>query len=113
MKFSWDERKARRNERIHGVSFTLAQAAIESGLAVPIEEQYREGEWRERVVASLGGHVFLLVILAISQGDEDEFLRNTVEEGETYQPGQPVVRIISARHASEAETLLWIQDRPA
>ena len=111
MRFSWDDRKARRNERVHGVSFALAQAGIETGLAVPIEEQFREGEWREKVVAPLAGHVFLTIILVASQGDRNEFLSTTSEEGEAWQANGITIRIISARRASKAETLLWVQSR--
>lgn len=70
IRYTWNARKAARNLREHDVSFTLAEYALRQGLAVPIEEQFREGEWRVKMVVLVEGNVLLTVV--VGTGDEDE-----------------------------------------
>ena len=112
--FEWTARKAQRNVRRHKVPFTLAQRALESGLGVPIGEQFEEDEWRTLVVAPLPNGIPLLLVITHRVGDEDE---NSIQsEGANrteiaWQREDLVVRIISARKASKCEEELYFADR--
>ncbi|WP_049789363.1 BrnT family toxin [Granulicella tundricola] len=116
MRFTWDERKARRNVREHGLSFPLGQAAIESGLGIPVEEQFREGEWRTLVVAPVHGILLITIVVTLNYGEQDEDLIETGEyeqEPIDWQDEAAVIRIISVREASAAEQALYFESRPA
>ena len=114
IQFQWDERKARRNERIHGVSFAVAQSALESRLGVEIGEQFREGEWRTLVVAPLRGILLLHITIAFyGRGeDEDSIAGDDEETGQDWSGEHGVIRIISAREATTDEQNLYFQYRP-
>jgi len=115
IEFEWDERKARRNEREHGVSFRLAQAALETGLGVPIAEQFRQGEWRTNIVVPLRGVLLITVTIATYHGEEDEDISaGSDEDEETEQPwsGGALIRIISARESTLEEQRTYFQSRP-
>ena len=114
IEFEWDERKARRNEREHGVSFRLAQAALETGLGVPIAEQFRQGEWRTNVVVPLRGIFLITITIAAYYGEEDEDI-STGRDDETEQPRSgsgAIIRIISARESTQQEQSIYFQSRP-
>ena len=110
MTFTWDPRKAKRNERIHGISFALAQGALESGFAVPVEEQYRSGEWRTVVVGPIYNGVLISIVIA--QGDEDDTYNSIEEDSTDRSPEEVVVRIISARRSSPYEQKLYVEASP-
>jgi uncharacterized DUF497 family protein len=113
IEFTWDERKARRNERDHGISFPLARVALETGLGVPVEEEFREGEWRTNVVVPLRG-IFLITVTVASYGDEDEDNAGDSEETEQGWNGRNIViRIISAREATPIENDGYFRSRAA
>ena len=114
IEFTWNPRKARRNERIHGVSFPIAQAAIESRLGVELEEQYREEEWRTIVVAPLRGILLLQITLAFypRSDREDPDSETHKEASQTWTGSEGVIRIISARKATTHEQALYFAARP-
>jgi uncharacterized DUF497 family protein len=114
VRFEWDERKARRNLRKHGISFPVAQAAIESGLAVELFEQFHEGEWRT-VLAAPVRSILITVVVAVYDGEHDEGSEANIEADEegTWSERDTVIRIISARHASRRERQFYVEARPA
>jgi len=114
IEFTWDARKARRNEREHGVPFPIARIALQSGLGVAVEEQFREGEWRTNVVAPFRGISLLTITIADDSGETDEDSDSTTNEEteETWAGGARVVRIITAREATAREKILYFESRP-
>ena len=116
IEFQWDERKTRRNEREHGISFRLAQAALETGLGIPVTEQFRQGEWRTNIVVPLRGVLLITVTIATYHGEEDEDISaGSDEDEETEQPwsgGGALIRIISARESTLEEQRTYFQSRP-
>ena len=114
IEFQWDERKARRNEREHGVSFAVGQAALESGLGVEIGEQFREGEWRTIIVAPFRSVVLLHITIAFyGRGEDEDGIAGDGEETEQDWTGEHgVIRIISARKATTDEQSLYFEYRP-
>lgn len=114
IEFTWDARKAKRNLREHSVSFPLAQAALESGLAVPLEEQYREEEWRTIVIAPLRGILLLHITFAFYPRSNDEDFHDELagEETRIWTGTQGVIRIISARKATTDEQGQYFSARP-
>jgi hypothetical protein len=89
MTFVWDERKARDNQRKHGVSFDTAARVFEDAHAVSYAEAVVNGEQRWHTIGLAGGIAVLLVV-------------HTFEE----QDGEEEIRIISARKASRGERAL-------
>jgi uncharacterized DUF497 family protein len=114
IEFTWDARKARRNERIHGVSFPVAQAALETRLGVEIEEQFREGEWRTIVVAPFRGILLVHITFAFyPRGEyEDSDSGDNEEPKQDWSGEHGIIRIISAREASSHEQSLYFAARP-
>jgi len=114
MKFSWDERKARRNERLHGVSFAIAQAALESGWGIEIGEHFRYDEWRTLVVAPFRSILLLHITIAFYGRDEDEdgIAGNDEETQQDWTGKHGIIRIISARKATADERSLYFEARP-
>ena len=114
--FDWTTRKADRNAREHAnVSFPLAQNALESGLGVPIEEQFVEGEWRTAVVAPSANGVLLFIVIAHRIGDEDEQSTSDEKvgtENEGWKKEDLTIRIISARKATAHERRLYLEASP-
>jgi uncharacterized DUF497 family protein len=109
IEFTWDARKARRNERDHGISFAAAQTALESRLGVEIEEQFREDEWRTIVIAPLHGILLLHITIAFYPRGEDEgtSIESDEEARQHWRRGEGTVRIISARKAEADEQALY------
>ncbi len=114
IEFTWDERKARRNEREHSVTFNIAQAALESGWGIEIGEQFREEEWRTLIVAPFRGILMLHITIAFyGRGEDEDGIRGSDEETEPDWTGeQGTIRIISAREATAKERSLYFQYRP-
>jgi uncharacterized DUF497 family protein len=114
IEFTWDARKARRNEHEHGISFSAAQAALESRFGVEIEEQFRENEWRTIVVAPLRGILLLHITIAFYPRGEDEgtSIDSDEEARQGWRGGEGTVRIISARKAETDEQALYFTARP-
>jgi uncharacterized DUF497 family protein len=112
IEFTWDARKARRNEREHGISFWLARAALETGKGVAVNDEWREGEWRTNVVVPFPGTTFITITIASYSGDdhEDDFI-SAGKETEQAWPGDVEIRIISARESTTHETILYFEYR--
>lgn len=84
MRFVWDERKNRSNQRKHGVSFEVSVAVFDDPMHVMIQDRVVDGEIRWRTIGEVNGKYLLL---AHTFEEEDEEL----------------VRIISAREATAHE----------
>jgi len=113
IEFTWDARKAHRNEREHGVPFPIARVALQSGLGVAMEEQFREGEWRTNVVVPFRGISLLTITIAEETGEADENSDNTIREetSQAWADGARTVRIISAREATASERARYFEYR--
>ena len=84
IQFEWDERKAKRNQRKHGVSFDEATTVISDPLSATIPDPLHSGFGEERFVTmGLSAQGRLLVVVHL---DLDE-----------------TIRIISARRATRTE----------
>ncbi len=85
IRFDWDARKARSNEKKHGVSFEEAQSVFFDEQALLLEDPRPLHEEERFVLLGLSASLRLLVVVhALRDGD--------------------VIRIISARKASRLET---------
>ncbi len=85
IRFDWDARKARSNEKKHGVSFEEAQSVFFDEQALLLEDPRPLHEEERFVLLGLSTSLRLLVVVhALRDGD--------------------VIRIISARKASRLET---------
>jgi uncharacterized DUF497 family protein len=86
VRFEWDERKNRANQKKHGVSFELAQRVFDDPLALSRLDTVENDEQRWQTLGVVGEVVILLVV-------------HTVQE----EYGEGVIRIISARKATKHE----------
>ena len=86
LRFEWDPRKARSNERKHGVTFDEASTAFadEHALLIP-DPDHSEVEDRF-ILLGLSSSIRLLVVVHVFRDEED------------------VIRIISARKATSSES---------
>ena len=85
--FEWDESKALRNLRKHGVAFDDAVWVFADPFAVMRQDRIEGGELRWQTLGMVDGHLVLLVAHTV---------------GET-QDNTEVIRIISARRADRKE----------
>ncbi len=85
MRFEWDERKNRSNERKHGVSFDVASVVFDDPMHVMTPDRLVDGELRWRTIGEVHGKYLLLVAHTFEEEDED------------------LVRIVSAREATAHE----------
>jgi uncharacterized DUF497 family protein len=117
MKFEWDDRKARRNEREHYVSFGLARQALESGLGFHAGDQLYGGEWRLVIIAPVRGIALLTIVITLRNEDQDANGTKIEEDGGDeageggWNEGNSVVRIISARKATAKEQHHYFENR--
>ena len=84
MRFSWTSGKAARNRLKHGVDFADAVIALEDENALPVEDHGHD-EQRFKTLGLGAGLKVLFVVHA--------------------QRGEDVIRIISARKASQGSTI--------
>jgi uncharacterized DUF497 family protein len=86
LRFEWDPRKARSNERKHGVSFEEASTAFadEHALLIP-DPDHSDAEDRF-ILLGLSAAIRLLIVVHVFRDDDD------------------VIRIISARKATSSES---------
>jgi uncharacterized DUF497 family protein len=86
MQFEWDERKNRRNQRKHKVSFDTATLVFDDPRAVSVLDRIEQGEERWQTLGMAGGVLVLLV-------------------AHTYREvaGEEWTRIVSARKATPRE----------
>jgi uncharacterized DUF497 family protein len=92
--FEWDEAKAQRNLRKHGVSFQLARFVFVDPLALTEQDFTTDEEDRWRTIGLVGAATILFVAHTMEERGEDE-----------------VVRIVSARRATPRERTRYEQDR--
>ncbi|OIN92147.1 MAG: hypothetical protein AUJ20_08595 [Comamonadaceae bacterium CG1_02_60_18] len=85
--FEWDEVKALRNLRKHGVAFDDAVGVFSDPFAIMRQDRIEGGELRWQTVGMIEGHLVLLIAHTV---------------GET-QDNKEVIRIISARRADRKE----------
>lgn len=85
--FDWDERKASKNEKKHGVSFDDAATSFEDHRGLDLyDKRHSVGEDRQILIAlSTSGE---LLVTVYTEDEEEEEL---------------IVRIISSRRATQAE----------
>ena len=85
IRFDWDPRKARSNEKKHGISFEEAQSVFFDEQALLLEDPQPLHEEERFILLGLSGALRLLVVVHALR-EED------------------VIRIISARRATRLET---------
>ena len=92
MRFTWDRRKAERNQKAHGISFEAAQEAFDDPNQVASENYFfdDQGEQRHQVIGMTRGLVLLLVVF-VDRSD----------------PSAEVIHIISARKAVDYEANIY------
>jgi uncharacterized DUF497 family protein len=85
IRFEWDPRKARSNEKKHGVSFEEAQSVFFDEQALFLEDPQPPHKEERFILLGVSASIRLLVVVhALPEGD--------------------VIRIISARKATRMET---------
>ena len=89
MRFTWDPAKARRNQKLHRVSFTTAAEISEDPNHVVGDNYYVEetGEQRFQIIGITRNLVLLLVVF--------------------IEPGADVIRVVSARKAVDYEESIY------
>jgi uncharacterized DUF497 family protein len=91
MRYEWDERKNRLNQRKHGISFELATLVFEDeNCLVSMDRADEEGEQRWHALGSVSIEEGAAMIVLVAHAYR--------EEG---QNGEEVIRIISARRAGK------------
>ena len=91
MRFEWDEAKNEINQKKHGISFDTATRVFYDPNIVQYVERIEDGEERWHAVGQVAGSLLLLTVV------------HTWEE----KGIEEVVRIISARHASNPERKIY------
>ncbi len=89
--FEWDENKAARSRRDHGISFQTASLVFDDPFRLTEEDSVVDGEQRMRTTGLIGGTLVVIVIHLEAADTEDLFVRitsarkATPEEGRTYE----------------------------
>jgi uncharacterized protein len=92
LEFEWDDRKGRQNIAKHGVPFEYATRIFLDSRRIDVEDERRDyGEARRITVGTIEGRAFAVAYT----------LRGTI------------IRLISARKASERERRRYIETLPA
>jgi len=87
-RFTWDPAKARKNLRVHGISFETATEVFRNPNHVSKENYFIEGQGEQRYgIIGLTVNVVLLLVVFVDR----------------TEAGVEMVRIISARKANEYE----------
>lgn len=94
IEFSWDEHKADKNLKKHGVAFEDATLVFYDAHAIFKQDRFENGEYRWQAIGMVHGQVFLLVA-------------HTVQD----HNGIDHIRIISARQAEKKERKKYEQNR--
>ncbi len=91
IRFSWNVSEAKRNVRVHGISFELAKAVFDDPYAIFVEDrQTDDGEMRYQAIGYASDRLLVVVIYVdLSSGDEER------------------LRIISARKAEAFEKVIY------
>jgi uncharacterized DUF497 family protein len=85
-RFEWDPAKARRNKRLHGVSFETATEVFSDPFIVTQVDILYEGEQRYQAIGRAKSETLLLVVFI-----------------DRSEPGNEIIRFISARKAERYE----------
>ncbi|MGC2112675.1 MAG: BrnT family toxin [Candidatus Korobacteraceae bacterium] len=93
MRFTWDERKNRTNQRNHGLRFETAIQVFDDPFHISVADREIDGELRWQTIGMVRGIQILLVAHTVLESEDEE-----------------VVRIISARKATPQERRLYAQD---
>ena len=88
LRFEWDPVKARANLNKHGVSFEDAMLVWNDPLHLVRFDRFEGGEERWHALGQVGGAVMILVV-------------------HTYPDDDDLVRIVSARKATQAERRIY------
>jgi uncharacterized protein len=91
LRFEWDSRKNRTNQRKHGVSFEEAETVFLDDNALLIDDPDHSDEEDRFVLLGLSSMLRLLVVC------------------HCYRTGGDVIRIISARKADPSERALYAE----
>jgi len=91
LRFEWDARKSRFNQRKHGVSFEEAQTVFLDDHALLIDDPDSSADEERFVLLGLSSALRALVVC------------------HCYRRGGDVIRIISARKADPSERALYTQ----
>lgn len=94
MRFEWDESKNEENRKKHGLSFEVAIEVFNDPLYLSIFDSVIAEEERYWAV----GVIESLVVVVVVYGSREE-------------PGEEVVRVISARKASARERRLYEENQ--
>jgi uncharacterized DUF497 family protein len=86
IRFEWDRRKARSNERKHGISFDEASSAFYDDKGLIIDDPSHSQDEDRFILLGLSASVRLVVVVHCFRDEDD------------------VIRIISARKATPAES---------
>jgi uncharacterized protein len=92
--FEWDDAKAEKNKRDHGIDFSDARFVFDDPFRLTAEDSVVDGELRWRTIGTALGITILLVVHLEEDFGEDLF-----------------VRIISARRATSIEGSEYEQNR--
>ena len=93
-RFEWDEAKAKRNLRKHGIDFEDAITVFRDENALIELERYVDGEARWQALGMIDGAIVVVVVHGVKEDGLDE-----------------LVRIISARRAEPHERRRYGQNR--
>jgi hypothetical protein len=91
-RFTWDPAKAKRNQRIHGISFETAVEVFDDPNHVAAENYFVEydGEQRYQVIGMTRSLVLLLVVFV-----------------DRREPDAEIIHLISARKAVDYEERIY------
>lgn len=84
--FEWDEEKAQKNFRKHGIRFEVAARVFDDPLAVSSQDRIVDGECRWQTLGTVEGCTLLVVAHTVRDAGDAE-----------------IIRIISARRAEPRE----------
>ncbi len=91
MRYEWDQRKNRRNQRKHGISFELAALVFEDENCLIRQDRVDEsGEQRWQALGAVSlepGSALILLVAHVLREEEHD--------------GEEIIRIISARRADK------------
>lgn len=93
MIFEWDERKARSNQRKHGLTFETAVQAFYDPLALSEQDRIEGGELRWQMLGRIDATQLALIVYTLHEDENDE----------------DIIRFISARKAERKERERYAQ----
>ena len=91
LRFSWDPRKAIRNERKHGISFREATTAFADPLSITIEDPDHSEREHRYLLIGITALDHLVVVAHSERGNEIRLIsarRATRAEREAYEEGE-------------------------